>query len=840
MPQGRKRKEEEEGEAEAQNDDDEEEVEEEFSRSDRRRAKMNSRTLMQDDDVVSMSRAFAQELFHAVREVCGLSVEFLRGFAQSVKESRRSMTMSDERDDKSNPRLVRDKPDWTVKKTFFIFLLVQIVTFSLFAMFACRESSRRDLLIEQIRKEAAEFERKSSMEAERKQALEVSLARKSSALNVQDMKFVHIPSIGSPPMLNQQQVSEKRSQQGLSHQDPGQKPEETAGERKQGPNSTPSDSSKQEAASSSSRSDHSTSSTLPTAQPTHAYPEALQASNYPSTQQVNTQQVNTQQVSTQQVSTQQVSTQQVSTQKADVQQVISQTALPEFKRFRGQFKFRLIVLTCDRPVSLLRLLNSLLNAQYDGMQADLHVHQDRRPSSPPDPQTTAIVESFNWPHGVKTLHQWSVHVGIMGNWIHSWQPNAQDENKIAIFLEDDLEVSPHFARWFLAAHLRFLSDPSVSCFSAMRAQLRASDPRGEGDMENTMKETTTVFKYKLLGTWSFSPKATAWREFRAWFERMQENKAFVPLVEGIMPSLWYQQFQQEGRESSMWEMWLIRFMEERKEFCVYPWAPGRKTLVANWKEPGLHYQGEAKKDHELLADWDGRLIAWPQVIPVLDWDGQEMKSLMAAQPHPPSRSHAVSSFSQPPPLPPPFSSSAAASIILRPLTSEQLSCAIAKEDLVLHAMLEQAIRTMPTDLLLLFVISRASMPAMFSWICNTEKIDGKEPPDQSGCFRAAAAVPKPPPPWFQGIPDVADPARAGAAFCPLLPSQSFLHGAGVDLVGDFFVPLPLPSLRDHLLLLPQDGCRPRVARGRRNVLRLHACQELSARHLLLPQPPAKD
>ena len=259
--------------------------------------------------------------------------------------------------------------------------------------------------------------------------------------------------------------------------------------------------------------------------------------------------------------------------------------------------FRLVVLTCNRARSLGRLLRSLVGATYDGLPANLHVHQDRDAKDELDLEVKKVVDELAWPHGSKEL---------------------------AIFLEDDLEVSRYFARWFLAAHKHFTQDESVSCFSAMRAQLRAADLRGEGLMENTVPETVRGFKYKLMGTWSFSPKARHWFFFRQWFHKVSKISNFKPTVEGIIPSTWYEEFLRKGTQSSMWEMWYIRFMDQKQKFCVYPWVKYRKTLVANWREPGLHYSGPATMDYPVLTEWDPSLAQWPADVLTLGWDGHDM------------------------------------------------------------------------------------------------------------------------------------------------------------------------------------------------------------------------
>ncbi|EKX41363.1 hypothetical protein GUITHDRAFT_142059 [Guillardia theta CCMP2712] len=469
------------------------------------------------------------------------------------------------------------RDEWTLKKTFFVFLTLQTVTFSLFAVYACRAASKRNALLQQLRREMlnAELSHKKGELLASQASLLAAVSRTSTDKN-------------SPPVAREDARPVKEDVEQVKDVVTFVKE-------------------------------------VPTASVSVAT-EAVKAREHQDIlmkrMEIQSQQLNFPPVAQDTIG---------STAGSSGGSGQALVVLPEMKNTYADYRFRLIVLTCNRPQSLARLLQSLRSAYYDGIRADLHVHQDRLPGQPPDQQTAYVVESLDWPWGIKELHQWSTHVGIMGNWIESWQPSSHDSNKIPIFLEDDLEVSPFFARWFLAAHKRFAKDHSVAGFSGMRAQLRASDPREEGLMGNTIPNTFTVFKYKLMGTWSYSPKPRVWREFRIWYEKVRGVQGFLPVVEGIQPSVWYLSFLETGRAETIWEMWHIRFMHERGLYCVYPWLFNEKTLVANWREAGLHYEVAGGKDFQLLTSWDSRLTVWPDVIPALDWDGHEVKEEGAAR-----------------------------------------------------------------------------------------------------------------------------------------------------------------------------------------------------------------
>ena len=222
----------------------------------------------------------------------------------------------------------------------------------------------------------------------------------------------------------------------------------------------------------------------------------------------------------------------------------------------------------------------------------------------------SVLNAFTWPHGLFIVHPWPTKQGIMGSWINGWDPLSREGRgyAAAVLLEDDLEVSRHYARWFLGAHATYTrNDPRLGAATGQRGELVAGE--GEpGSLESHLAPGTKAFAYRLLGTWGFSPKATAWADFRAWFYALPEG--FKPNVPGIIPDRWFNDFTRDRKERSMWEMWWIRFSHEKDLFTVYPWPnEGKHSITCNWREAGLHFDhSEGKCDFPLSTAWDPQLL----------------------------------------------------------------------------------------------------------------------------------------------------------------------------------------------------------------------------------------
>ena len=165
---------------------------------------------------------------------------------------------------------------------------------------------------------------------------------------------------------------------------------------------------------------------------------------------------------------------------------------------------RAVVMTMDRPHSLERLLLSLRAAAYPAdARIDVQVSVDRRSKDQPhDPATMALLQAFEWPHGVFEILAWPEPVGIFGQWVDSWPcelfpPALYDA---VVLLEDDLEVSPRYHEWFIDAHKAYAA-PDIGAVTGMRAQLVARQG-ARLTVDQLVPKGIGVFAYRLIATWS--------------------------------------------------------------------------------------------------------------------------------------------------------------------------------------------------------------------------------------------------------------------------------------------------------------------------------------------------
>ena len=297
----------------------------------------------------------------------------------------------------------------------------------------------------------------------------------------------------------------------------------------------------------------------------------------------------------------------------------------------AQRDLRLVVMTMNRAQSLRRLIDSLQDAKYPSslpqMTVDLQITVDIDNDGGIDPDTKAYLDTLTtWDHGFLEIKVWPKHMGLLGQWIDAWpcEEYPPELYKAVIFLEDDLEVSPYYFEWFLDAHRVYGSQiPNIGAITGQRPALVAA--HSASSMDQLIPIGMHAFAYKLMATWSLSPKYEVWKQFRSWFREKQPD--FVPSVEGIIPWEWYQSFVSQGRTDRMWEMWYIKFTDEFNYYTVYPWVQeGKETIVANWMERGLNYQGQEnqkKTDYPLFSMSvrnHSSLLTKQCPLPYVEWD----------------------------------------------------------------------------------------------------------------------------------------------------------------------------------------------------------------------------
>jgi hypothetical protein len=156
------------------------------------------------------------------------------------------------------------------------------------------------------------------------------------------------------------------------------------------------------------------------------------------------------------------------------------TGKPCSQVYTDEVNFRIIVITYNRAVSLLKLLHSLDDLELDGDRAALEIWIDVNDKGQSHDETVKAARSFQWKKGPTRVHIQTSHAGIMGQWIDTWRPRPESKELGYHILEDDISVSPMAYRWLKAVHKAMANrtDFVGASLTSDQMSVHSSNPKG--------------------------------------------------------------------------------------------------------------------------------------------------------------------------------------------------------------------------------------------------------------------------------------------------------------------------------------------------------------------------
>ena len=288
-------------------------------------------------------------------------------------------------------------------------------------------------------------------------------------------------------------------------------------------------------------------------------------------------------------------------------------------------------MTYNRADSLLKCLQSLQNLELDGDSASLEVWIDRSKENEINVATEQVARNFTWVQGPVHVHIQTVHAGIYGQWIDTWRPRC-DSRERAIFLEDDIDLSPYAYRWLKAAIRRYGHMPDIAGYALSEIQHVAAG------MKNNPPDL--LYLHSRIGTHGFAPTPAHWRKFQDWFHEKSGDTSFRPYVPKDKTFTgWYKMFEKKNKEKGMWSMWLIRYCDDRKLFTLYPniaayakrnnHALDKNSYFAyHRRENGLHFQkGHRSSTGKVISVWRDYFVQFPSKVGRYFYDGKRMDTI---------------------------------------------------------------------------------------------------------------------------------------------------------------------------------------------------------------------
>lgn len=321
------------------------------------------------------------------------------------------------------------------------------------------------------------------------------------------------------------------------------------------------------------------------------------------------------------------------------------------------------VIAYNRPKSLLRLLNSLLNADYLGNNnISLHIFVDAAADSSTSIdkdlvfQSREVANNFQWPYGEKTMTFRDFNVGLASQWYDAWIPVTDEE--VAFIFEDDVEVSPLFYVWSHRAMVEYFTndvsqrEKHLHLLQAVRNHIEWLDERLNENRTNSGSDSPSSilssphldefvlkyaghpllygiclqkqhldtfhypqkleirnfhrpYLYSLIGSWGFLAFPAPWTAFREWWAWRFQH---LQLEKGDIESSPYHPYTGKiitnffyKENPHIWTPWFTRFAYETSFKCLYPNLPYNFTLASNHRESGVSYSKSLGTNTEILT-----------------------------------------------------------------------------------------------------------------------------------------------------------------------------------------------------------------------------------------------
>jgi glycosyltransferase involved in cell wall biosynthesis len=232
----------------------------------------------------------------------------------------------------------------------------------------------------------------------------------------------------------------------------------------------------------------------------------------------------------------------------------------------------------NRPDAMMRLLNSLLEADYLGDRVDLIVSIDK------GPRQTEIVDRANeyiWPFGEKRVRAFPERQGLRKHIVQCG--DFALEYDAVIILEDDITVSRGFYAYTKQAVQFYEGDLRIGGISLYKHHVNVGvdhffEPEFNG---------YDAFLMQFAQSWGQCWTTRMWKDFRAWYE-VNADKVFTSpdfqsdrIPDNILH--W-------GSQS--WMKYYMEYIVEKDLFYIYPYH----ALTTNHSEVGQH-------NNAASADW---------------------------------------------------------------------------------------------------------------------------------------------------------------------------------------------------------------------------------------------
>lgn len=234
----------------------------------------------------------------------------------------------------------------------------------------------------------------------------------------------------------------------------------------------------------------------------------------------------------------------------------------------------IVVVGFNRLNSILRLLNSLVNAKYEE-KVPLVISIDKSDNE----ELYHAVYDFDWPYGNKYVIIQPKRCGLKEH-IYKCGDLSRFFKSVTI-LEDDLVVSPFFYKYICRTVEKYGENPNVAGISLYRNEYNGFN----GLPLYFLNVGYDVFAYQSTSTWGETFTYKMWSAFRRWLSDWEEDFSSIDM---------YLYIKGWGKA---WSKYYEAYIIEQDKYFIYPYL----SLSTNNNDAGTHVtQSDNTYQTELL------------------------------------------------------------------------------------------------------------------------------------------------------------------------------------------------------------------------------------------------
>ena len=227
-------------------------------------------------------------------------------------------------------------------------------------------------------------------------------------------------------------------------------------------------------------------------------------------------------------------------------------------------KVAIVVVGYNRIVPIKRLLQSLLSADYEGLDVPLVISIDCSGNG----DLYRYVTDFKWPFGNKYVNIQRERLGLKRHILQCG--DLSQLFRAIILLEDDIFVGPYFYDYTLQALKAYGDNDHIGGISLYMNEM--------GDYNVPVSyyhDGSDTFLRQRTASWGECWSKSQWAQFRLWLEGfIDEDFAKVDMPEMI--KAW----------TKAWTKYHIAYLIETKKYVVYPYV----SHTTCFSDAGEHYE----------------------------------------------------------------------------------------------------------------------------------------------------------------------------------------------------------------------------------------------------------